>query len=86
MPSPARVGVSAAFPEIFNFARNITSFLSQFTALSSGPLERAEGLEQLRALENGFRIRVEVADASPVEINTPEDLRRAEALLAERSA
>jgi 3-deoxy-manno-octulosonate cytidylyltransferase (CMP-KDO synthetase) len=61
-------------------------FLSQFTALAAGPLEQAEGLEQLRALENGFRIRVELADASPVEINTPEDLRKAEALLAERPA
>jgi 3-deoxy-manno-octulosonate cytidylyltransferase (CMP-KDO synthetase) len=68
---------------LYGFERG---FLSQFTALSSGPLEQAEGLEQLRALENGFRIRVELADASPVEINTPEDLRRAEALLAERSA
>jgi len=51
-------------------------FLKKFTKLEAGPLERAERLEQLRALEHGYRIRVvEVANES-WGIDTPEDLER----------
>ena len=51
-------------------------FLKKFTKLEPGPLERAERLEQLRALEHGYRIRVvEVANES-WGIDTPEDLER----------
>jgi 3-deoxy-manno-octulosonate cytidylyltransferase (CMP-KDO synthetase) len=57
-------------------------FLLSFAKLEPTPLERAERLEQLRALERGFRIRVvEVPDAA-VEVDTMEDLERARALLA----
>jgi 3-deoxy-manno-octulosonate cytidylyltransferase (CMP-KDO synthetase) len=57
-------------------------FLLSFAALQPTPLERAERLEQLRALERGFRIKVvEVRDAA-VEVDTMEDLERARALLA----
>ena len=45
------------------------------------PLERLERLEQLRALEHGVRIRVCLADRPVLEINTPEDLERARALV-----
>ncbi len=49
-------------------------FLLRFAALPPTPLERAESLEQLRALEHGFSIRmVEVAE-SPLSVDTPEDL------------
>ena len=52
-------------------------FLRQFSQLPSTPLERAESLEQLRALEHGFSIAVRVAPESfPAGIDTPEDLRR----------
>ncbi len=58
-------------------------FLLTFARLAPTPLERAEQLEQLRALEWGFRIRVvEVASAS-VEVDTAQDLERARALLAD---
>jgi 3-deoxy-manno-octulosonate cytidylyltransferase (CMP-KDO synthetase) len=57
-------------------------FLLSFARLEPTPLERAERLEQLRALERGFRIKVvEVSDAA-VEVDTMEDLERARALLA----
>jgi 3-deoxy-manno-octulosonate cytidylyltransferase (CMP-KDO synthetase) len=57
-------------------------FLLSFARLEPTPLERAERLEQLRAIEWGFRIRVvEVAEAA-VEVDTMEDLERARALLA----
>ena len=56
-------------------------FLRKFAALERTPLEKAERLEQLRALEHGFRIRVvEVASAS-WGIDTPADLEKFKALL-----
>ena len=51
-------------------------FLQVFSSLPQGILERAEGLEQLRALENGFRIKVVVTEKDSIEVDTPEDLAR----------
>jgi len=56
--------------------------LRQVTRLPQSPLELAESLEQLRWLENGYRIRVGLTDVETVGIDTPEDLERAEAFLA----
>lgn len=54
-------------------------FLKQFAALPPSPLERIESLEQLRALEAGYRIAVAITPAAfPPGIDTPEDLERAE--------
>ena len=59
-------------------------FLRAFAALPPSKLERIESLEQLRALENGHRIAVALApEPFPPGIDTPEDLARAEALLAQ---
>jgi 3-deoxy-manno-octulosonate cytidylyltransferase (CMP-KDO synthetase) len=44
----------------------------------------AESLEQLRWLENGYRIRVGLTDMETVGIDTPDDLRRAEEFLKMR--
>ncbi len=50
--------------------------LQRFLALDRTPLEMTEGLEQLRALENGMRIKVlDIANA-PVGVDTPEDLEK----------
>ena len=58
-------------------------FLHAFAALPPSRLERIESLEQLRALENGYRIAVELAPEDfPPGIDTPADLARAEARLA----
>ena len=51
-------------------------FLLGYPELPMGPLERAERLEQLRALENGFRIRVVETAYDSVGIDTPGDLER----------
>jgi 3-deoxy-manno-octulosonate cytidylyltransferase (CMP-KDO synthetase) len=57
--------------------------LLRIAALPPVPLEEAEGLEQLRALHHGIRIRVvPVAGASGPAVDTPEDLERVRALLA----
>lgn len=45
------------------------------------PLERAEELEQLRALERGMRIRMIEVDSAPPEVDTPEDLERVRRLV-----
>jgi 3-deoxy-manno-octulosonate cytidylyltransferase (CMP-KDO synthetase) len=56
--------------------------LARFVSLAPSPLEKREGLEQLRALEDGMRIDVTLVDSIPVEVNTPEDLALARRVLA----
>jgi 3-deoxy-manno-octulosonate cytidylyltransferase (CMP-KDO synthetase) len=51
-------------------------FLLNYPDLTIGPLEQAERLEQLRALENGYRIRVVATDYESLGVDTPEDLER----------
>jgi 3-deoxy-manno-octulosonate cytidylyltransferase (CMP-KDO synthetase) len=51
-------------------------FLLAYSALPVGPLETAERLEQLRALENGYRIRVVETEYESLGVDTPEDLQR----------
>jgi 3-deoxy-manno-octulosonate cytidylyltransferase (CMP-KDO synthetase) len=53
-------------------------FLLKFSRLRPTPLEQSEGLEQLRALDHGYRIRVTDVDETSVEVDTPEDLQKAE--------
>lgn len=55
--------------------------LMEFTALSPTPLELLEGLEQLRALENGWRVKTIDADGEFLEVNTPADLERARQMM-----
>ncbi len=56
--------------------------LRHFASLPQAPLEEAEGLEQLRALHHGMRIRVVPMDGvSGVAVDTPRDLERVRALL-----
>jgi len=57
-------------------------FLSVFTQLSPGRLEVAEKLEQLRALEHGFPIRVVETDHDSPEVDIPEDVERVEEIMA----
>ena len=56
-------------------------FLSVFTKLPMGRLERAEKLEQLRVLEHGFRIKVIESPIDSVEVDVKEDIIRVENLL-----
>ena len=52
--------------------------LSKFVSLPESPLEKCEKLEQLRALENGMKIKVIKTDFQSIGIDTPEDLIQAE--------
>jgi 3-deoxy-manno-octulosonate cytidylyltransferase (CMP-KDO synthetase) len=63
---------------IYAYRREV---LAEVTRLPQSPLEIAESLEQLRWLQNGYRIRVGETDVETVGIDTPEDLQRAEEFL-----
>ena len=56
-------------------------FLLQFRHLEPTPLEGLEQLEQLRALEHGFRIKLLETSHETVGVDTPEDLKKVEAIL-----
>lgn len=66
---------------IYGFRRG---FLLQFAGWPPTPLEQAEGLEQLRALEHGVPIRVLVTPHPSVGVDTPADLERVRRLLDPR--
>jgi len=56
-------------------------FLLHLATLPSTPLEQAEGLEQLRVLEHGFRIATVETTADTLGVDTPEDLEKARRLI-----
>jgi 3-deoxy-manno-octulosonate cytidylyltransferase (CMP-KDO synthetase) len=57
-------------------------FLLRYPDLTVGPLEQAERLEQLRAVENGYRIRAVEAEYESLGVDTPEDLERVNQLFS----
>ncbi len=57
-------------------------FLLHYPDLTVGPLERAECLEQLRALENGYKIRVVPTEYESLGVDTPADLERVNQLFS----
>ena len=63
---------------MYAFRRDV---LGEVTALPQSTLEKAESLEQLRWLENGYKIGVGISDVETVGVDTPEDLERAEEFL-----
>jgi len=56
-------------------------FLLKFTRLSQGVLEAAEKLEQLRALEYGFKVKVVETPFNSIEVDVPEDVEKVEEVL-----
>ena len=74
-PIPYQRDGATAFKHIglYGYRRE---FLLTFAALKPTPLERSESLEQLRALEHGFRIRAVETRFESIEVDTPEDLER----------
>jgi 3-deoxy-manno-octulosonate cytidylyltransferase (CMP-KDO synthetase) len=63
---------------IYGYRRDL---LLRFVRCKTSPLEQAEALEQLRALENGVRIRVVMTGSGSPGVDTPEDARAIERLL-----
>ena len=60
--------------------------LAKFVSLGPSVLEKRESLEQLRALEAGMRIDVEIVDSVPLGVDTPADLEKARAILSARAS
>jgi 3-deoxy-manno-octulosonate cytidylyltransferase (CMP-KDO synthetase) len=60
-------------------------FLQRFTRLSEGTLERLEALEQLRAIEHGYKIKVVETPHDSVEVDTPEELARVAKIIRDRA-
>ena len=58
-----------------------SSTLREITRLPQSPAEIAESLEQLRWLQNGYRIATAVTDIPTIGIDTPDDLARALAMM-----
>jgi len=86
IPYPRNPGLQPVFGHIgiYGYRRE---FLLRLTRMAPTPLEKTESLEQLRVLENGYRIKVietTVADYSPLSVDTREDLERARMLAASR--
>jgi 3-deoxy-manno-octulosonate cytidylyltransferase (CMP-KDO synthetase) len=63
---------------VYAFRRD---FLLDFGRLERGPLEASEGLEQLRVLESGHRIRLVPSAGVSISVETPGDLERVEAII-----
>ncbi len=61
-----------------------SDILGEITKLPQSSLEKAESLEQLRWIENGYKIRVGYTDIETIGIDTPEDMEKALALLKNR--
>jgi 3-deoxy-manno-octulosonate cytidylyltransferase (CMP-KDO synthetase) len=57
------------------------SFLAQFAALEATPLERAESIDMLRALEHGYRVRMVRTGHITYSVDTPHDLARVEHMM-----
>lgn len=76
------------WPMEFNYYTHVGLYgyradvLARITQLPQSPLELAESLEQLRWLENGYKIRMAVTEEQTIGIDTPADLEAAERLFA----
>lgn len=82
IPYPRNRTADLAFYKHIGIYAYRRDFLLKYAALPPTPLERAESLEQLRALEHGYRIMVLKTDFRSVGVDTPEDLERVNAIFA----
>lgn len=84
IPYPRNPGGAAPLKHlgIYGYQRDA---LLRLASLPQTPLETSESLEQLRALENGLRIRVLVVERGAPGVDTAEDLERVEKILQDRS-
>jgi 3-deoxy-manno-octulosonate cytidylyltransferase (CMP-KDO synthetase) len=78
IPSPKSPALHFRHQGIYGYTRDL---LLRFVRWKTSPLERAESLEQLRALENGVRIKVVMTESGSPGVDTPEDARMMERLM-----
>lgn len=82
--SGAALGSARAYKHIGLYAYR-REFLFEFSRMTPTALERAERLEQMRALENGIRIMVVETPYNPVAVDTPDDLELVRSIIKSRS-
>ena len=82
-PIPYNRGVNEPYYKHIGLYVYRKDFLLNYSSMPVGPLERAESLEQLRALENGHRIRVIETQYESLGVDTPEDLDRVIQLISQ---
>jgi 3-deoxy-manno-octulosonate cytidylyltransferase (CMP-KDO synthetase) len=75
VPCYKHIGIYAYRPE----------FLLQYAKMPMTPLQRAEDLEQLKVLENGYKIKAAVVARASAGVNTPEDIKKVELELCKQS-
>lgn len=84
VPHPWNAGKAPVLHHLGLYAFTPDALL-HYTLLDPTPLEAIEGLEQLRALEHGWKIRVARSATGALEVNTAEDLAAARELMEERT-
>lgn len=78
--------IPAVYYKHLGFYAYRMEFLRKYTTLPIGYLERAEKLEQLRALENGFPIKVIKTDYDSIEVDRPEDIEKVKKMILNSSS
>jgi len=78
-------GIQPTYYKHLGFYAYRKGFLLTFVALPEGEWERFEKLEQLRALEYGYTIRVVLTEHDSIEVDTPQDARRVEEIILKRN-
>lgn len=81
--SPVPYGEGAFLRHVGVYAYR-RSFLLRYGSLRRGPLEKRESLEQLRALENGYAMRVVTCRTTALGVDTPDDIKRVEKRIQSR--
>ncbi len=85
LPYPRRQGMAPVYKHVGIYAYK-RDFLLSYAKMESTPLEQSESLEQLRALENGYRIKVIETKHRFVGVDTEEDLREVNEIYARMQA
>ena len=80
IPYPRVAGKSPVYKHIGIYAYK-KEFLLRYANLESTPLEQSESLEQLRALENGYKIKMITTNAKFIGVDTIEDLKKVNEIL-----
>ncbi len=81
IPSKRRKGIGQRRFQQLGVIAFRRDFLFKFTVLEPSPLEAAESVDMLRAVEHGYQVRMVLCPFKSIGVDTPEDLTRAQALL-----
>lgn len=84
IPFPRDKKTKTDFYKHLGFYAYRKRFLDKIACLDTGALENTEKLEQLRVLENGYKIKVIITEHDSPEVDLPEDIARIEKIISEK--